>query len=71
MLSTACQIGAFGVPTNTQLEGIKKYQRFAKFGQCKHATLIYEDISSQYDALVATRGKLPFGAEVMSNIFVT
>ena len=47
MLTEVYQTGGFGVPTNSQLEEMKQYQRFTKFGQRKDVQSFYEYMSSQ------------------------
>lgn len=45
-----------------------QYQLFTKLEQRKDAKLLYKEMSSQYNALIATRGKLPSGVNAMSDL---
>lgn len=71
MLTAVCQTHGFVLLAEIHLEGIKECQRFAKLEQFKNTMPFYKDRSSQYDVLIATRGKIPFEANAMNNLSVT
>ena len=70
-LTTVCQAGGFWVKTDPLFEGFKQYKRFMKFAKNKNATMFHRDLSTQYEALIATNGKLPFGVNMMTTFIAT